>query len=524
MGKIFGIDLGTTYSCISYVDEYGKPVIVTNDNNSPVTPSVVYFEEGDNVSVGEIAKQALESDPENVCSTIKRQMGSRDFNFFAHGKEYSPETVSSLILQKLAKDASDKIGEEVKDVVITCPAYFGLDERAATSNAGEIAGLNVLSIINEPTAAAISYGVDVNTPQTIMVYDLGGGTFDVTIIKVSAGVIEVVASEGDHNLGGKDWDEAIRTYAINEYSKNTGNDADSVYEDLMMMGDLELKSETAKKQLSQRDKSIIRVESEKIEVTRDLFEQLTSTLLENTIAMTRKAMAVADQKGIKNYDKILLVGGSTMMPQVNAKLKQEFPNTQIEFCDPHAAVAKGAAIFGINKAAFPMGDGADSVKPTVEVDTENPIFAIGSGGKPKAIVIKNVISQSIAIRLVRGISNQILKNTPIPHSHTLNACTQQANQTNVSIEIFENASSDEIVDESMCKELVVGELGPLPANLPANAPIDVVFKIDDQGHMAIDAIDKTGNKTVHLEVQLRNEMTEEDIEQAKAAVSGLTVL
>jgi len=527
MAKIFGIDLGTTYSCIAYVDEYGKAVVVNNQDSSPVTPSVVAFEDGGNASVGQAAKEMLNSDPMNVCSTIKRQIGKRDFTFNAYGQDYSPEAISALILKKLAQDAGEVLGEEVKNVVITCPAYFGLDERDATQKAGEIAGLNVLGILNEPTAAAISYGLQVDTPQTVMVYDLGGGTFDVTIIQVSGGSIQVVATGGDHMLGGKDWDESIRDFVINQYVTATGENADDIYGDLEIMGDLELKAETAKKNLSQREKTIIKLNGEKVELTRDEFDQRTSGLLESTIAKTRETLDEAAKKGITQIDKILLVGGSTRMLQVEARLKQEFPTIPIEFCDPDQSVAKGAALYGINKALY---DSETHIEPSADDKPgQMPQFSFAGGKKPEEVKIVNVISQSVAVRLFVGefnelrIVNQIYKNTSVPCEQTLHAGTQSANQDSVFIEIFENGSPDEYVAEADCKELVSGELGPLPANLPAGAPIDVIFKIDDNGLLSIDAYDVTGGATKHLEVSLKNSLSQQEMEQEIEKVKGLSI-
>ena len=350
MGKIFGIDLGTTYSCISYVDKFGKPVVVPNQDSSPVTPSVVAFEEGGNVSVGQTAKETLNTDPANVCSAIKRQMGKRDYTFTAFGQDYSPEAISAMILSKLAKDAGEVLGEEVKDVVITCPAYFGMDEREATKQAGIIAGLNVLAIINEPTAAAISYGLSLDSPQTVMVYDLGGGTFDVTIIQVANGEIRVVATGGDHQLGGKDWDDAIREFVIGKYAEMTGESSDSIYDDMEVMGDLELRAETAKKQLTQKNSAVIRLNGQKIEITKEEFDQLTTHLLEKTIELMRQTIDVAAAKDVTTIDRILFVGGSTFMPQVRERLRIEFPNIPFECCDPNQVVANGAAIYGYNLA------------------------------------------------------------------------------------------------------------------------------------------------------------------------------
>ena len=540
MSKIFGIDLGTTYSCIAYVDEYGKPVTVPNQENSPVTPSVVFFETGGSVSVGDVAKQALESDPDLVCSTIKRQMGNADFVFNANGTDYKPETVSSLILAKLAKDASEKLGEEVKDVVITCPAYFGLDEREATKKAGEIAGLNVLSIINEPTAAAISYGLKAEEPQTVMVYDLGGGTFDVTIIKVDSGVIEVIATGGDHNLGGKDWDAEIQKYAIDQYVQQTGGSADDIYDDTVALGDLELKSEQAKKQLSQREKTSFRLNGAKIEISVDQFENNTASLLQSSIDKTRNTMNEAAAKGVTHYDKILLVGGSTFMPQVKKRLEQEFAGTPIEFCDPNESVARGAAIYGQNLEAYQRAleiaqKTGQKVEEVIEEATTAQVggWHLPSGQKP--VVVKNVVSKSYALQMQDPISrelklyNFIFKNSAIPLDVAISASTVEANQTSVLLSVFENdyakgASEGDIVNDDDAKLLVSDELKPLPENLPANAPIDVIMKIDEQGLLSVDARDVTGGRTVHMEVKLQSVMSAEEVEEAKSQVKALKLM
>lgn len=542
MSKIFGIDLGTTYSCIAYVDEYGKPVTVPNKENSPVTPSVVFFETGGNVSVGEVAKQALSSDPDLVCSTIKRKMGKADSGFNANGIDYKPETVSSLILAKLAKDASEKLGEEVKDVVITCPAYFGLDEREATKIAGEIAGLNVLSIINEPTAAAISYGLKVDDPQTVMVYDLGGGTFDVTIIKVDSGVIEVIATDGDHNLGGKDWDAEIQNYAINQYVQQTGENADDIYGDAVALGDLELKCEQAKKQLSQREKTSFRLNSVKIEISVEQFENITARLLQSSIDKTRDTMNEAAAKGVTHYDKILLVGGSTFMPQVKKRLEQEFAGTPIEFCDPNESVARGAAIYGQNLEAYQKAleiaqKTGRKVEEVIEEATTSQVggWHLPGGQKPGPGVVRNVVSKSYALQMqdpkTRELKlyNFIFKNSAIPLDVAISAYTVEANQTSVLLSVFENnyakgASEGDIVNDDDAKLLVSDELKPLPENLPANAPIDVIMKIDEQGLLSVDARDVTGGRTVHMDVKLQSVMSAEEVKEAKSQVKALTLM
>jgi len=220
MEKVFGIDLGTTYSCIAQVDEYGKPVVLANFENERTTPSVVFFEDDGSKIVGLEAKNMLKTDPQKVVSFIKRNMGDPNFLFIHNEIQYKPEEISSFILKKLVKDASEKVGFEIKDVVITCPAYFGINEKEATKIAGEIAGLNVKSIINEPTAAALTYGIDHVQDQTVLVYDLGGGTFDITMIQVKPEAIDVVVTGGDHNLGGKLWDDALMSYFAELKSPN----------------------------------------------------------------------------------------------------------------------------------------------------------------------------------------------------------------------------------------------------------------------------------------------------------------
>ena len=330
-------------------------------------------------------------------------------------------------------------------------------------------------------------------------------------------------------MGGKDWDDAIREYTINTYCEQTGESSDSIYDDSEAMGDLELKAETAKKQLTQKEKAIIKLNGEKIEISRELFDEKTHDHLESTITKTRETMADAAKKGVTAYDKILLVGGSTRMPQVMERLKQEFPNTPIEFCDPDQSVAKGAAIYGINMAAFNQS-GCEIKIPEEEKEEikNNPIFKFGSASQAQPLTIVNVISQSIAVRLYcqddqLHIVNQIYKNTEIPCQYELNAGTQVANQTSVNIEIFENASNDEYVEEELCKPLVDGELGPLPENLPAGAPIDVIFKIDENGLLSIDAEHKPSGATKHLEVNLQNALTQKELEEEKKKVSGLRI-
>ncbi len=530
MGKIFGIDLGTTYSCIAYVNDFGKPEVVPNSEASPVTPSVVAFEEGDNASVGETAKQTLATDPVNVCSVIKRQMGKRDYKFFAFGQEYTPEAISAIILRKIAKDASEQLGEEVKNVVITCPAYFGMEERNATKTAGELAGLNVLDILNEPTAAAISYGLNVDQPQTVLVYDLGGGTFDITMLRVQNGKIQMVVTGGNHELGGKDWDSKIIDHVISEYCTASGEDSTSVREDIDMMGELELSSENAKKQLTQKEKTVIKFNSERIELTREKFDEMTKSLLDTTIGFTKDILKKAAAKGVTDFDKILLVGGSTMMKQVKERLEAEFPGKPIEYCDPNQSVAKGAALYGINLAAFSeaMKEVDGKEQPIVDKATKEAaketLGAIPGRNTKTAIEIENVLSRSVAMRFVSGIKNIVMRNTAIPHHYEFTATTVEDNQELVLIELYEDLSDEVEVAEDACTKLADQEL-PLNPNLPAESPLDVVVNIDNSGLLSVDVTDASSNgKSTHIEVSLQNALSEVEKKVEKEKVTSIGIL
>ena len=332
--RIFGIDLGTTYSCIAYVNDAGKTEVVPNTDGDLTTPSVVFFEDSRNVVVGKTAKEELKTSPERVISLVKRSMGEKDVRFSGVADTpLSPQEVSAHILRKLVQDAQDYTRQEepIKDVVITCPAYFGFSQKEATRQAGEIAGLNVRYVIPEPTAAAIFYGMteDTSRNQTVLVYDLGGGTFDVTVIEVDAGNIEVVCVDGDHNLGGANWDEDVATWLAEKFSEEHGTktselmDSDETWQELLDL------AETAKRSLTSKTKHSTRVthgtNRSRIELTRADFDAITDGRLENTIMLTRNVLEKAKAKGRHDIDKILLVGGSTYMPQVQDRLKKEFP-------------------------------------------------------------------------------------------------------------------------------------------------------------------------------------------------------
>ena len=345
----YGIDLGTTYSCISYVDKTGRPVVLKSANGEDTTPSVVYFESPDNVVVGSQAKDSAVLFPNQIAELVKREMG-QDVHYTFFGQDHTPESISALILRELARAAQASTGETVHDVVITVPAYFGVLEREATRKAGQIAGLNVLDVLAEPVAAALDYQAlaDSSGVRHIFVYDLGGGTFDTTVIRIDGQDIQVVCTDGDHRLGGADWDRKISEYLLKGFTdQNPGLDAGG---DEQFMQDLAIAAEQLKKALSttmtRRYNARFAGAVAQLELTREQLESLTSELLERTMEITARTIATAKQKGVSGFDDVLLVGGMSLMPVITQTLKERF-GLQARLQDPHLAVAKGAALFAL---------------------------------------------------------------------------------------------------------------------------------------------------------------------------------
>lgn len=543
--KIFGIDLGTTYSCISYVDESGRPVIVKNSEGSNITPSVVFFDEGA-VVVGDVAKENAALYPEKVVSFIKRSIGEEGYRFYHEDKELRAEEISAYILKKLVKDAELELNEKIEDVVITCPAYFGINEREATKQAGIIAGLNVKQIINEPTAAAISYGsIEENQNKVVLVYDLGGGTFDITMIEIKENEINVICTGGDHNLGGKNWDDAILTYLAEKFQEQSGIDED-ILDNLETLQDLMVQAEKAKKQLTQRDKTTITVNfdgnRERIELTREKFEELTASLLERTVELTKDMLSEASKKGYNSFDEILLVGGSTRMPQIMEKIRTEF-SVEPRVFDPDEAVAKGAAIFGNNKAIQDLiyktieettSESVDNNQPS-EGAIETAISTLEDagyclGGNIASIInvkINNVTSKSFGVAVInregeRVISNIITKNTTVPVTETKTFGTQHENQLDVYIEIFENEVSDLTCEVENGKSIGTAIL-ELPEGLPAHSPIEVRFTLNEEGILEMTAIEVNSGKEIHVTIEVTGSIKAEELEEIKNRTSGTLV-
>jgi actin-like ATPase involved in cell morphogenesis len=366
----FGIDLGTTNSCIAYVDEQGELVVIPNSEGESTTPSVIYFENAENVVVGQAAKEVVALYPDRCVSTIKRAMGDPFWEMVILGQTYKPQDISSFVLRKVVQDAASFTGQDIKDVVITCPIHFGVNEKEATRQAGVLAGLNVLDVISETTAAVLAYGVEQTEDQAILVYDLGGATFDITMIHVTDREMSVICTGGDQQLGGKNWDDAIVNYLAQEFANVTGTSAESLLDDQETYQELLTAAERCKKTLStgQTVKQAVRFGGErvKVELTRATFDKITQSMLEHTFSMTDQVIENAERKGFPKIDKLLLVGGSTYMPQVIETITKRYPFDVRQF-DPNLAVAKGAAIYGFmqrHPSACPRQ--ADSLRDPLE--------------------------------------------------------------------------------------------------------------------------------------------------------------
>jgi molecular chaperone DnaK (HSP70) len=510
--KILGIDLGTTYSCVSYINNYGQAEILANAEGERTTPSVVWFDDN-RVVVGQEAKEMTNVYPDRVCSFVKRNMGNDDFAFDVDGTAYTPEHISSFILRKLVKDASQALGETLTDVVITCPAYFSFKEREATKRAGEIAGLNVLRIINEPTAAAFAYGVkpnDNSADRFILVYDLGGGTFDTTIIRISKDGLDVVCTDGDHQLGGKDWDDRLIRHLAKKFNEETGSEVE-LDDDMEFYYELQQKAEQMKKQLTDKTtaKTTISYQGNKtaVDVKREEFDVMTADLLNKSAALTQTVIDEAKKLGSNRIDQILLVGGSSRMPQVANRIKAEFGKEPLIF-EPDEAVAKGAAVIGNNvfvqtliKKKIKTGLLLDAAKKQVADENGYTLESVNNAIKRA----RNVTSKTFGITVVESYdannqpqlacNNLIYRNTPLPVEVKTQYATIAKDQQIVVVELVENGedapptgSPEQVIALERTTTLWNGDL-PVKPNLPQYSPVDVTFRINENGQLIIEAFD-----------------------------------
>ncbi|MBE5941292.1 MAG: molecular chaperone DnaK [Lachnospiraceae bacterium] len=488
MGKIIGIDLGTTNSCVA-VMEGGKPVVINNAEGARTTPSVVAFTKTGERVVGEPAKRQAVTNADKTIASIKRHMGS-DYKVSIDDKKYSPQEISAMVLQKLKADAESYLGEKVTEAVITVPAYFSDSQRQATKDAGRIAGLDVKRIINEPTAAALSYGLDNEHEQKIMVYDLGGGTFDVSIIEIGDGVIEVLATAGDNQLGGDDFDNVITDYMLKEFKNQEGVDLSS---DKMAMQRLKEAAEKAKKELSSSTTTNINLpfitataEGPKhfdMNLSRAKFDELTSHLVERTATPVQTALKDAGLSA-SELDKVLLVGGSTRIIAVQEKVKMLTGKEPFKGINPDECVAVGASIQG-GKLAGDAGAGE--------------------------ILLLDVTPLSLSIETMGGVATRLIeRNTTIPTKKSQIFSTAQDNQDAVDINICQGERQFARDNKSLGRFRLDG-IAPARRGVPQ---IEVTFDIDANGIVNVSAKDLGTGREQHITITAGSNMSDDDIEKA----------
>ncbi len=491
MSKVIGIDLGTTNSCVAVL-EGGEPAVIPNAEGMRTTPSVVAFAKSGDLLVGDVAKRQAATNVSRTISSIKREMGT-DTRIKIDGKDFSPQEISAFILKKLKKDAEAYLGETVSEAVITVPAYFNDAQRQATKDAGRIAGLNVLRIINEPTSAALAYGLDHGKPQKIMVYDLGGGTFDVSLIEIGDNLIEVLATAGDNRLGGDDFDARLTEYIVQEYIRTNRV---NLSKDMSAMQRIREAAEEAKKTLSNQTVTTINlpfvatVKGEPVhlemEITRSKFEELTRDLVDRTEAPVRKVLSDGGVS-VSELGMVLLVGGSTRMPAVQEKVRQLTGKEPSHSLNPDECVAIGAAVQG------------------------GKLGGEITAGNAAEIILMDVTPLSLAIETVGGIATKIIdRNTTIPTRHSQVFSTAANFQTSVEIKVLQGERQF-AKDNTLLGTFRLSGIKRAPAGVPM---LEVAFAFNANCIVNVSAKDLGTGKQKQITITARSKLSEDEIEQA----------
>lgn len=530
---IAGIDLGTTYSCLAVVDETGKPVVVKNREGHATTPSVVLFDAPDSVVVGDAAKNAMAQAPDRVVAFVKRQMGKPEFpGYEFDGRKYAPEEVSARILKKIVADAEEQLGRKIEKAVVTVPAYFGENERNATRAAGRIAGLDVVAILDEPSAAAFSYGVARAGKETLLAYDLGGGTFDITLVRVEDGDVRVLAKEGAHELGGKDWDDRIVAYGVSKWAEAQGKTVDEANAllDEGARNELRAAAEVAKRDLSTRKSTffpvLIGADRVRVDLTQETFNQITSDLLQQASDLVDKLLRDAKELGAPDFDRILMVGGSTRMPQVTDSLKRHGREPQL--FDPDEAVAKGAALYAQILALKPRFEdlaeenvrkgmspekAQEAAKAQLAREANMPLQTLVGKLETELVSVTSRCFGVVALDATktRRVAFLIPRNEPVPVERKMTFGTERDSQHSVLLEVMEGTDED-VVDPTLSVLIGETELADIP-RLPAGSPIEVTFRMDADGLLTATGREPTSGKSITAQFRRETGLTEREIQE-----------